>query len=131
MGSIYGLIILWILGGAVICGLVVAQLAGGHYDNPIVVYSWAVASLGPGAGACAALWEANHRLRTQNQNGTPSGVLSFLFGLSIIQLVLMLVTLLIEPMAIYDPGKWLDVSQFWIAPLNGFIVAVVGRAAVP
>ena len=122
----YVLLGIWLLGGFLIGAILVPQTVKGKYETPIKAYTWALSTMGPAAGACIGVWHAHHRRKARNQTGIPGGVVVLLILCSALQIAAMLLTLFAEPFTEIEPSQWLDWSQFWLAPINAVIVAVVG-----
>jgi hypothetical protein len=122
----YVLLGLWVLGGFLVGFILIFQTVKGKYETPVKACSWAISAMGPAAGACIGVWHAHHRVKARSQKGIPGGVVVLLIICSALQIAAMLLTLLAEPFTDIEPDQWLDWSQFWLAPINAVIVAVVG-----
>jgi hypothetical protein len=127
---------LWFIASAIIFVLLVAQSIGGAYEGALqTAWGWALPNFIPTLALMVSVFAAD-ALRPYS-DAPPSQVrepfYKLSFGLSIFYLFVFLATILSEPIFLYvRQGEkvtaidLLQVSNLWLGPLQGIVVAALG-----
>ena len=116
------LAIVWLGASAVLFLLLIGQTILGHFENRAQdVWSWALPTIMPTLTLVITVMGAN-ALRMEGSNEVVNRwFLRLAVLLSIFYLLLVLFTLLIEPMTSYQILDLLKLSQLWLGPLQGLV----------
>jgi hypothetical protein len=117
----------WLIGGGLIFVLVLAQTLGGKYAGQVEkAWSWLIPTIVPTllliVGAVA--YEARQPAR---KGATVDGLaFSVTCGLSLFYLVLVIVTVLVQPFTAMTPLELMSVSHLWLGPVQGLVSIALG-----
>jgi hypothetical protein len=127
---------LWFGACAIVFVVLVAQSIGKVYEGRLqAAWSWALPNFVPTLALMMSVFTTD-ALKTYEANNAPQVREPFFklsFGLSLFYLVLLLVTVLAQPFFLTagadqkaSPVELLEISNLWLAPLQGLVVAALG-----
>lgn len=132
----YKLALLWLPGAGIIFGT--QSSLGDIYEGRLTeVWSWALPALLPTISLILSVLGANAIEETDGSNAD-SPVLKRSFykialGLSVFYLLLILATILLQPIAVSNTSKekffavdFLKQSQLWLSPIQGLVISALG-----
>ena len=118
---------LWLLMGGGFLLLLIVQSIMGKYDQKVQrVWSWALPSIMPtlslivtvlGMNAYESEDEAAAEIRRPFYRAV--------FWVSVIYLSILIGTILVEPFTPYESLELLNLSNFWLAPLQAFVASTI------
>ena len=121
------LITIWFIGAGIMSLILIAQSFLGRYgDNVQAVWSWFVPTVLPTLSLMLGVLGAT----AVSEDPNPKVVKVFFFrlsrGLSIFYLLVLFLTVALEPLAPLPATKLYTLSNCWLAPLQGLVVAALG-----
>lgn len=124
------LAVVWFAGGGFLFFLVFLQSTLGAYgDNVADAWGWLMPSIMPTLSLMIAVFVTDmldKRTQTQHNTGADAFFFRLTFYLSIAYLVVVLLTLLLQPFATLPPTELLKQSHLWMGPLQGLVTASLG-----
>ncbi|MBB5340039.1 hypothetical protein [Tunturiibacter gelidoferens] len=127
---------LWLISALVIGLVLIAQSLSGHYgEDPEPAWKWFLGSVMPTVGVivgalCYTALDAR-RLKYVVRRS----FLRLCYALSIVYLLLVVLTIAIEPFVAADSFELMRISKYWLAPVQTLVASVIGvlffKAAPP
>lgn len=129
---------LWFIGVGIIFLLLVAQSFGNVYEGRLEeVWSWALPTVIPTLSLLLSVLGANAIVQVNDGNADTAMVrrsfYSIAYWLSIFYLLLILVTILFQPIGVYMNSSekftavdFLKRSQLWLSPVQGLVISAIG-----
>jgi hypothetical protein len=130
------LALVWFCACGVVLVVLAAQSLGGVYENRMQsAWAWALPNFLPTLALMVSVFAAD-ALRPYDETHGLKVRLPFFklsLGLSVFYLALLLITILSEPIVLrvradakLSPVEILEMSNLWLAPLQGLVVAALG-----
>ncbi len=120
------LALLWFAGAAVVFLLVVGQSIGGKYGSAVAdAWSWFLPTVLPSLSIMVSVLVLDVRRSSRDRN-VDRFVFRLTSWLSVSYLVLVLSTLLLQPIAGVEPIELMRRSNLWLGPLQGIVTAALG-----
>jgi hypothetical protein len=120
----------WLIGGCFIILLVVVQALLGRYeDKPQEAFGWLLPTIMPTLGMIVAVLGYTALDPLLSQSVVRRTFFRVAFWLSTVYLVLVLLTVAIQPLAAADAKKALDLmrmSNLWLGPFQGLVASALG-----
>ena len=118
--------IVWFAGGGLCLALMILQSIIGRFEGVLAeMWAWFTPTIAPTVGLIIGVLAS-----TALEDDTGRTVKKFFYdvsvGLSLVYLITLLVTMLLEPVAGEHNMAYFKVSNFWLSPLQGFVVAALG-----
>ena len=120
------LAVVWFTGGGLLFAFLIAQTVAGKYGAQTEkAWAWLLPTVLPTlsliVGAVA------HSARRPSDPATADGFFFRVsFGLSVFYLILVLGTLLLEPLSSLTPLELMNISSLWLGPVQGLVGIALG-----
>jgi hypothetical protein len=116
----------WLTGALFTSMLLILQTVFGKYGNRAQdVWSWALPTILPTLSLIMSVLGAD-ALKKRRPVQVSLGFYRIAISLSGAYLLLVLFTILIEPVTPYEPLEWLKLSNLWLGPSQGLVASSVG-----
>ncbi len=117
---------IWFWGAGLLGLLVILQSIIGRFEGFTQDFlAWFTPTLAPALGLIIGII-----ISTAQDDDTGRTVKQFFYraalGLSVVYLGTLLLTLLLEPVAWIHDMKFYNLSNYWLGPIQGFVVAALG-----
>ncbi len=118
---------LWLAGGAVLYGILLAQSLIGYYGEEVAdAWSWLLPTTLPTLSLIVGLLVADTKRKPKKTDQVNRFVFQLAMGLSAFYLTAVLLTLLVQPLIEFAPPEVMKRSNLWLAPLQGLVAAALG-----
>jgi hypothetical protein len=124
------LAMIWLAGGGVIFLLMLAQTVSGKYGGQTTrAWGWFIPIIVPTLSlivSAIAYSAATRPADGQEEQTVQTRAYRITFGLSCFYLIVVLSTLLLEPLSGQSPLEFITQSNLWIGPLQGLVGIALG-----
>ncbi len=121
------LALLWFTGSFVIFILLVAQSLFGKYgEEAEEVWSWFLPTIMPTLSLIAGVFVVDLTISKDLEKKVDRFIFRLAFGLSVVYILLVLSTLLVQPLTRFAPLELMKRSNLWLGPVQGLVAAVLG-----
>lgn len=118
---------LWFCGAAMIFVLLIIQSVLGKYGDDLQdVWSWFIPTTIPTLSLMIGVIGANALEATDKPSQVNRFFYQLTWWLSLIYLLILFGTIVIEPVVKKDSFELFKLSNYWLTPLQGLVVAVMG-----
>lgn len=117
---------IWFIGAGIVFLLLVTQSILGKYgsDTP-KVFAWFIPTIAPTLGLMIGVM-GSAAMGRQDRRTVKRSFYELTHWLSIAYLVIVGITIALEPFSPMDAIDLLSMSNYWIAPIQGLVVAAIG-----
>lgn len=118
---------LWLIGSGIVFLIVVLQSVLGKYGNHAdEVWAWFVPTTVPTVSLIVGVMGAR-AVGTQDRRTVKSTFVSLAWWLSLVYLIVLLLTIVLEPYSPFESLDLLKMSNYWLSPLQGLAIATIGH----
>ena len=122
----YTLAILWFVGFVLLAGILVVQQAFGHYgDDADAAWGWLLPNIVPTLSLMVAVLVAAQRTKRPEKDTVDRAFFRLTFAISAAYLLLLLFTVLVQPVAHADPLTLMDGSKLFLGPFQGLATGLL------
>ena len=118
---------IWFVGGGiVVLLLIVLSIFSPRYGEDLeMLWGWVLPTIVPTLSLIITVLRAGAVNPTRDTNRVSLPFHRLTMALSIVYLSILTLTILVEPFARYDLVQLFSISNFWIAPMQGLVVAAL------
>jgi hypothetical protein len=121
------LALLWFAGGFVIFILLVVQSTFGKFgDEAGEVWSWFLPTIMPTLSLIVGVLVVDLTSAQDPKKKVDRFIFRLAFSLSLVYLLLVLSTLMVQPLTRFAPTEMLKRSNLWLGPIQGLVAAALG-----
>jgi cytochrome bd-type quinol oxidase subunit 2 len=121
------LVRIWLVGAGLAFGLLVIQSILGKYEGQLQeVWSWFVPTVVPTVSLMLGVLSASALAEHEEERSVKQSFFGISKSLSFFYLALLAVTLLLQPLSDKPPVQSYTLSNYWLGPLQGLVVAALG-----
>jgi len=121
------LAVVWLGGGSVIFLLVVLQsLLGKFGDKTQEAWGWLLPTILPTLGMIITVLGYTALDPLRSRSFVRKDFFRVAFGLSMLYMVLILLTILVQPLTTADPVQLMHTSNLWLGPCQGLVASALG-----
>lgn len=118
---------LWLIAAAVLTLILVMQsLLGKFGDNAQEVWGWALSTIMPTLGMIISVLGYTALDPTTGTSVVKKSFSAIAFWLSVLYLILIALTVLIQPFSGKDPIQLMRLSNLWLGPFQGLVASALG-----
>lgn len=118
---------LWFIGTSVIFFILLAQSILGRYGANIdQVWGWFLPTIMPTLSMITGVLVMDVYKKSNREQTVESFFFKLSFTLSLIYLVTVLLTILLQPFSAYSAVDLMKISNLWLAPFQGLVSASLG-----
>jgi Na+/H+-dicarboxylate symporter len=119
--------ILWFTGAGILFFLLISQTAFGHYgDKSSEAWGWLMPSIMPTLSLIVGVLSSDTLGRSAKNKTVDKFIFTISFYLSFIYIMVMILTILIQPFASIHPLDLMKQSNIWMGPFQGLVSASIG-----
>jgi len=119
--------IVWITGTVFLFILIIIQTVFGHYgDKAKDAWSWFLPSVMPVLSLIISILISDALGKSVKQKSTDKFLFRITICLSILYLIIVSLSVFLQPFSSLAPIELLQTSNIWIAPLQGIVVGALG-----
>jgi hypothetical protein len=120
------LAVIWFVGAGLAFLLLATQSILGRWGSSLQeVWAWFVPTIGPTLALMLGVIGATAIQEQQEERTVKSFFLGLSKGLSAFYLIVLLLTMLLEPISPMGGMKLFSVSNYWLSPLQSLVVAAI------
>lgn len=121
------LTIVWFIGAGIIFAIVLLQSIFGRYaDDAADAWGWFLPTVMPALSLIIGVLVADSLRGTVRDRMIDPFMFRLTFSLSIAYFIIVLATILLQPFAPGPPLALLNMSNLWLAPLQGLVIGALG-----
>ena len=121
------LVKLWLIGSAIIFCIILFQTFLGHYaDKMKEAWSWFLPTVLPTLSLMIGVLVADALSAESTEKKIDAFIFRLSFYISIFYFVIILLTILIQPIVTIAAIEFLKQSNLWLAPIQGLVTASLG-----
>lgn len=118
---------LWLSAAGLIVTILVTQsLLGRYSENVQEVWGWALPNLVPTLGMIVTVLGYTALEPDQSKLVVRSSFYTIAWTLSLAYLILLLLTVLLQPLTPYQPIQLMRMSNLWLGPSQGLVASALG-----
>lgn len=119
--------ILWFLGAGVISVVMIILSVADYYQDQVAdIWGWLLPLVIPTLALMISVLGANALKPDMGQIHVSRFFFNLAFWVSTVYLLLILLMIIIEPASIHDTLEFLNLSNYWLAPMQGLAASAIG-----
>lgn len=118
---------LWLAGSGLVGLMLVAQsLTGKYHDKVQEVWSWALPTILPVLSLILTVLGAGALVQDSDKSQVKRGFFRIAYLLSVIYLLLVTATIVLEPFTSFESLALMKLSNLWLAPFQALVTSALG-----
>jgi len=118
---------LWFIGsGLIFLTLIIQTIMGRYVDNVNEVWKWFLPTIMPSLSLIIGVFVMDARGREEKIVTADRFFLRLSFGLSLLYLIVVSLTILLQPFSKLSPVELMKQSNLWLGPFQGLVSASLG-----
>lgn len=121
------LAMLWFIGsGSLLLLLAIQTLLGKYNSQEQEVWGWFLPNIMPTLSLIVSVFVVDAKRTNGPKETIDRFYFRFVYGLSLVYLMMLATTILIEPFTAYPPLELMTLSSIWLGAFQGLVAASVG-----
>lgn len=118
---------IWFAGGGAVFLIVLGQSFLGHYGTDVEqVWGWLLPTIMPTLSLIIGVIVADAKDKNAHKKTVDQFIYRLAFSLSLLYLLAVLLTILVQPISPIPPIELMKQSQLWLGPFQGLVSASIG-----